>query len=109
MADDEEQDVDSAAARVARGLAAWIRKLGPYLIVEALLPGGTVLALLLFLYRRSRDAAPGANMPMTAGGPVKRLADSVASLPKRLAALQAGAIGPGARGAPAALGLSRVR
>jgi predicted lysophospholipase L1 biosynthesis ABC-type transport system permease subunit len=27
--------------------------LGPYLILEILLPGGTVLALLLFLYRRS--------------------------------------------------------
>ena len=27
--------------------------LGPYLMLEILLPGGTVLALLLFLYRRS--------------------------------------------------------
>lgn len=27
--------------------------LGPYLVLEILLPGGTVLALLLFLYRRS--------------------------------------------------------
>src|SRR5436853_2305862 len=29
------------------------RKLGPYLMLEILLPGGTMLALLLFLYRRS--------------------------------------------------------
>ncbi len=29
------------------------QKLGPYLMLEILLPGGTVLALLLFLYRRS--------------------------------------------------------
>src|SRR5437588_6293892 len=29
------------------------RQLGPYLMLEILLPGGTVLALLLFLYRRS--------------------------------------------------------
>ena len=29
------------------------RNLGPYLLLELLLPGGTMLALLLFLYRRS--------------------------------------------------------
>lgn len=28
------------------------QKAGPYLLVEMLLPGGTLLALLLFLYRR---------------------------------------------------------
>jgi hypothetical protein len=28
------------------------RKLGPYVMLELLLPGGTLLALLLFLYRR---------------------------------------------------------
>ena len=28
------------------------QKAGPYLMVEMLLPGGTLLALLLFLYRR---------------------------------------------------------
>ena len=28
------------------------QKVGPYLILEMLLPGGTLLALLLFLYRR---------------------------------------------------------
>jgi predicted lysophospholipase L1 biosynthesis ABC-type transport system permease subunit len=29
------------------------QELGPYLMLEILLPGGTVLALLFFLYRRS--------------------------------------------------------
>ena len=29
-------------------------KLGPYLMLEILLPGGTLFALLLFVYRRSR-------------------------------------------------------
>jgi len=29
-----------------------LRKLSPYLIVELLLPGGTLIALLLWLYRR---------------------------------------------------------
>jgi hypothetical protein len=31
-----------------------IRKLGPYLILEMILPGGTLMALLLFLYRSYR-------------------------------------------------------
>ena len=30
------------------------QKTGPYLMLEILLPGGTLLALLLFLYRRRR-------------------------------------------------------
>jgi hypothetical protein len=33
---------------------AWTRRLGPYLLLEMLLPGGTLLALMLFLYRRSQ-------------------------------------------------------
>jgi hypothetical protein len=31
---------------------------GPYLMLEILLPGGTLLALLLFLYRRRKLNAP---------------------------------------------------
>jgi hypothetical protein len=38
-----------------RGLAA-CRELGPYAIVELLVPGGTVVAVLLWLYRRHRRA-----------------------------------------------------
>jgi hypothetical protein len=42
---------------VVRGLGT-LRRLGqtagPYLMLELLLPGGTLLALLLFLYRRRR-------------------------------------------------------
>jgi hypothetical protein len=30
------------------------QELGPYLMLEILLPGGTLLALLLFLYRRRK-------------------------------------------------------
>jgi hypothetical protein len=30
------------------------QKLGPYLMLEILLPGGTLLALLLFLHRRKK-------------------------------------------------------
>ena len=37
---------------------AWLlRKVGPYLAIEILMPGGTLIALALFLYRR-RNAAP---------------------------------------------------
>jgi hypothetical protein len=36
------------------GLRIWARKLGPYVVLELLLPGGTLLALLLFLYRRGQ-------------------------------------------------------
>jgi hypothetical protein len=35
------------------------RKAGPYLVLEILLPGGTLLALLLFLYRRWKGDAGG--------------------------------------------------
>ena len=38
-----------AILEIARRLA---RELGPYLLVEILLPGGSLLALGLFLYRR---------------------------------------------------------
>ena len=39
---------------ILRGLA---EKLGPYLMLEILLPGGTLFALLLFLYRRRTSSA----------------------------------------------------
>jgi hypothetical protein len=37
-------------------------KLGPYVLLELLLPGGTMFALLLFLYRRRK---PNAGSPPT--------------------------------------------
>lgn len=33
-------------------LPEWMQTVGPYLLLEILLPGGTLLALVLFLYRR---------------------------------------------------------
>jgi hypothetical protein len=33
-------------------LRRFLGRLGPYLVVEILLPGGTLLALCLYLYRR---------------------------------------------------------
>jgi hypothetical protein len=42
-------------------LARRLRALGPYLFIELLLPGGTLISLLLFLYRRGGafEAAAG--------------------------------------------------
>ena len=43
------------------------QKAGPYLLVEMLLPGGTMLALLLLLYRRRNpDAGRGAQRAVVA-------------------------------------------
>lgn len=48
-------------ARNSSRLPAWItrlgailRQLGPYVAIEILLPGGTLMALLLWFYRRRR-------------------------------------------------------
>jgi len=43
------------------------QKAGPYLMVEMLLPGGTLLALLLFLYRRRKPFASGARLNTSTG------------------------------------------
>lgn len=63
--------VESAVIRAAeltsarRALAGWatrglalLKSLGPYAAIELLLPGGSVLALLLWLYRRQRRTVP---------------------------------------------------
>jgi hypothetical protein len=38
-------------------IARCTRALGPYLLIEVLLPGGSMIALLLFLYRRRKLAS----------------------------------------------------
>jgi hypothetical protein len=48
------------------------QKAGPYLILEMVLPGGTLLALLLFLYRRSKSDS--------AAGPQRAIAGAVRAL-----------------------------
>ena len=42
----------AVAASVLEALQRWSQRIGPYLLIEMLLPGGTLLALSLFLYRR---------------------------------------------------------
>jgi len=61
----------SAWVSFARKLrpSAWValaQKLGPYLLLEILLPGGTLIALLLFLYQRKQLAEGAADMPVIA-------------------------------------------
>ena len=41
----------------AAALAAKLRDLAPYALIELILPGGSLMALLLWLYRRQRRAA----------------------------------------------------
>ena len=41
-----------------------LRKFGPYALLELVMPGGTILALLLYLYRQRRDASAGYRQPV---------------------------------------------
>ena len=50
----------------ARGLG---RRLGPYLLVAALVPGGILLALVHYLYRNRRNAIPDTDSSAPVGLP----------------------------------------
>jgi len=47
--------VGTIAVRSFKVFGNLAQKAGPYLLVEILLPGGTLFALLLFLFRRSQQ------------------------------------------------------
>jgi hypothetical protein len=67
-------------ARVAQLVTKW----GPYLMIELVMPGGTLLALLLFLYQRRNgklDAGEGQ-------GPFAMLRALIASAQQSLLVLQ---------------------
>ena len=49
------------AVRSFKIFGTLLQKAGPYLLLEILLPGGTLFALLLFLYKRRQQG--GAEMP----------------------------------------------
>ena len=72
------QERRGAPARVARLL----RRVGPYLFIELLLPGGTLLSLLLFLYRRGAPvhASPPASTGVQPLLVLARIAAGVRSL-----------------------------
>ena len=39
-------------AKLVNRLRAWGAAIGPYLLLEAVMPGGTLMALMLYLHRR---------------------------------------------------------
>ena len=41
-------------AKIHNALRTWAHTLGPYIVLEIVLPGGTLFALLLCLYRRGQ-------------------------------------------------------
>jgi nitroreductase len=53
--------METAVLRSFKIFGTLLQKAGPYLLLEILLPGGTLFALLLFLYKRRQQS--GAEMP----------------------------------------------
>ncbi len=53
--------MEAIVVRNIKTFGALLQKAGPYLLLEILLPGGTLFALLLLLYRRRQ--LQGAQMP----------------------------------------------
>jgi len=49
----------TTVARSLRAFGGFFEKAGPYLLIELLLPGGSLVALVLFLYQRSRQSGAG--------------------------------------------------
>ena len=49
-----------------RSFAKLLRSTGPYLLLELLLPGGTLLALLLFYYERRNGSGAARQLPRRA-------------------------------------------
>lgn len=56
-----------AVARVQH----WMRSLGPYVAIELLLPGGTIIALVLWAFRQRRAARGEAKPSLTAVAPAQ--------------------------------------
>ncbi len=44
-------------AKLINKVRAWGTAVGPYVLLEAVMPGGTLMALALYLYRRTKCAA----------------------------------------------------
>ena len=54
--------MNALAVNLARTVGAQAQRLGPYVLIELLLPGGTLFALLLFLYRQQMSKPRRANV-----------------------------------------------
>ena len=49
--------MSTTVARNFKTVSELVQRMGPYLLIELILPGGTLIALLLFLSRRSDSSA----------------------------------------------------
>ena len=47
-----------ALISVLQSVRRWGQRIGPYVIIEIVMPGGTLVALMLFLYRRRALGRP---------------------------------------------------
>lgn len=47
-------------AMAVAGLRDVATRFGPYILLEAVMPGGTLMAVALYLHRRYRNVSPGA-------------------------------------------------
>lgn len=71
---------------------AWLlRKVGPYLAIEILMPGGTLIALALFLYRRRNAAPEGTVLALRAlaARTLEQVRERVAPISERLLPMRA--------------------
>lgn len=60
-------------ARLSQRIAQTLRRLGPYLLVELLLPGGTLIALLLWLTQgNARIGSSGVHLPVVAPSAISK-------------------------------------
>jgi hypothetical protein len=60
-----------------KNLTSKVRSAGPYLLIELLLPGGTLIALLLWLSQGMiRNAFPAAHQPVAPAAAVERVVAS---------------------------------
>ena len=73
-----------------------LQRAGPYVLIEILLPGGTLLALLLFLYRLG-PARVSTEAQRIAGTTVRAMSTTLARSSMRVQAYSAGWVGPAAQ------------
>ena len=59
-------------SRICETVRRWIQSIGPYLVVEIVMPGGTLIALLMFLHRRGTLARLVGFVPVAALAPFRR-------------------------------------
>jgi hypothetical protein len=73
-----------------------LQRAGPYVLIEILLPGGTLLALLLLLYRLG-PAKVSAEAQRIGAAAVLRMSTALARRSMRVQAYSAGWVGPAAQ------------